>query len=176
MKMLKSLEFPEGALLVCVALAIMFGLLALLGYWEDSRFLKRAVPATGEVVGVRIRTEVEQKKNGGTSKSHHFTPVVSFADANDRSIEFAGRYETQQEKQWKTGMTVRVLYPIDDPAAARIDDPSQIYASYRTMRFVMFLCLIVGGVIFGVAKFEANRKERPVYRTDDEARRAFFGE
>jgi hypothetical protein len=69
-----------------------------------------------------------------------------------------------------------VLYPRSNPAVGRIDDSSQIHVSYRAMRNMAFISLIVGVLFFSVAKFEASRKSRPIYRTDDEARRAYFGE
>jgi hypothetical protein len=176
MKMIKSLEFPEGALLFCTGLALLFGFLALLGYWEDSRFLKSATSSSGEVVGVRVRTEIERPKDRRPTTTQYYTPVVSFIDAQNKRHEFEGRYETLLENAWKVGQTVRVLYPRSNPAAGRIDDPSQIHVSYRAMRNVAFISLIVGVLLFSVAKFEASRKARPIYRTDDEARRAYFGE
>src|SRR5688500_8957510 len=176
MKMIKSLEFPEGALLFCTAFALLLGLPALLGYWEDSRFLKSATPSSGEVIGVLVRTEIERPKDRRPTTTKYYTPLVSFTDAQNKRHEFEGRYETPLEHEWKVGQAVRVLYPRSNPAAGRIDDPSQIHVSYRAMRNVAFISLIVGVLLFSVAKFEASRKARPVYRSDDEARRAHFGE
>jgi hypothetical protein len=176
MKSLKSLDFPEGALLISVVIAALCGLWALLAYSEDKRFIKRAVPTLGTVVAVLKHTEYERKENGRTHKNDRYTPLVSFTDAQNRVVKFEGRYDTHMEDAWKTGTTVRVLYPPGNPAAAIIDHPTQLLSTHRLMRNLMFISLIVGCSLFGVAKFEASRKPQRAPLTDDEARRAYFGE
>jgi hypothetical protein len=161
---------------ICGAFALIFGVIAILCYREESGFVKRSVSAVGQVVAVLTRIEEKRDDKGRLTKTKHYQPLVSFADANDKMFEVTGRHETIADDVWKSGMTVRVLYPPAAPAKARIDHPKEMFETFRAMRGMMFVSLIVGVVLFSMAKWDARLESRPKALTGEAARRAFYGE
>jgi hypothetical protein len=173
---LKNLDFPEGALVVCAGLALLFGLMAVLSRWEDDSFVRHASRAEGEITGVQQRIEIVKKEDSLDRKKHWYLPKVTFRTASGKTVVFEGRYETLDENRWKTGVKVPVLYSNENPSVARVDDPSQVYAAQRVWVIVMIGSIVVGALLFGVAKIDEIIKNRPRPLTGEEARRAYFGE
>lgn len=174
MSFLKNLEFSEGVVVLSLAAAVLCGFLAVVSRWEDDRFLQSAIRAQGEVTAVLQRTERVDRKDG--DDKYYYKPRVAFRTRAGKSVVFDGRYETREENFWKPNAKVPVLYWADDPSVARIDDPSRIYAAYRTWRTAMVGSLVVGALLFGLAKIEDKLKTRPRSLAGEPARSAHFGE
>ena len=174
MSSLKNLEFATGVLVFSLAVAVFCGVLAVVSRWEDDRFMRGAIRAQGEVTAVLQRTEHVDRKDG--DDRYYYKPRVAFRTRAGKTVVFEGRYETREENFWKASARVPVLYWADDPSVARIDDPSQIYAAYRTWRTAMAGSLVVGALLFGLAKVDDKLKTRPTTLSSQQARSAYFGE
>lgn len=94
-------SFAVGALMLTWGIAVVFGLLALLGRWEEQSFLRDSVAATGEVRVVRVRVKLDDKDHS-SHRTEHYRLVVVFLAGGDE-VEFEGRNETLDENKWQVG-------------------------------------------------------------------------
>jgi hypothetical protein len=170
-----KVSFVVGALLVCWGLAAGFGVLALVGHREERAFVRDSVAVAGEVRAVRVRVETGREKDRPFERTEHYRPVVAFR-TGDHSFEFEGRTETLDPDRWRVGQPVGVRYRESNPTHARIDDPEEVYTSYRGMRLGAIIFLAAGAVVVAAAKLDAHLKGRKGALTGEDARRAYYGE
>jgi hypothetical protein len=127
------------AIFGCVAALFFTGGCALVylgarSYLETRAFVASASAAEGKVTGfkaVEIGTGFDERENARYA-------IVEYAPANGERIRFQGP-SSQGLIRLKRGETVRVLYPPDNPEAARVD----------TFMGLWFTATILGGVGMG---------------------------
>lgn len=168
-------SFAVGALMLTWGIAAVFGLLTLLGRWEEQSFLRDSVAATGEVRAVRVRVKLDDDKDRSSHRTEHYRPLVVFL-AGDHEVEFEGRNETLDENKWQVGQRVDVRYRTTDPADARIDTPEELHASEQGMWTGAIISFAAGIVVVVVAKLSARFESRKRASSGEDARRAHFGE
>ncbi len=98
-----------GVLLFALGVAIGGG--AIMNYERERQRLLAWNRAEGEVVQLL-------QVSGGRAR-----PIVSFATGSGDRIRFTAMGRTA-DRQYRIGERVPVIYPIADPAAARIDSPA----------------------------------------------------
>lgn len=129
----KYVFLPLGAVLLAGAVYV----------FSDTRaWLARSVEASGSVIEI---VRVRDRDTGGLS----FAPVVRFATADGKAIEFQSSMQTSSPA-YQTGQTVTVRYDPQKPNSAAIAGLFSIWGVPMILGFVgaVFLAVGVATVIF----------------------------
>jgi hypothetical protein len=109
--------------------------------WHCNRsFANRAITATGTVV----RLEIKQSTDTDGLVVDYVRPVVSF-QANGKNVEFVSVVGSRPA-QYEIGDKVRVIFPADDPHAARIN--GWVEQCGEPFGFVFLAALALGSSIY----------------------------
>ena len=126
-----------GVLLFAIGVAIGGG--AIMNYERERQRLLAWNRADGEVVQLL-------QVSGGRAR-----PIVSFATAGGDRIRFTAMGRTA-DRNYQLGERVPVIYPIGDPAAARIDSPALRWGRSLYAGIGAVVIMVLGGYIAWYAR------------------------
>jgi len=163
---------------VFIAIALFFFLLSYLGEMETRSFLKTAKPASGRVSGHAVDIQRADRDKGERRDTYSYRPRVVFKTPEGTEHTFEGLYQTSEPTP-PVNTPLDILYDPAKPEIARINTANELYYSARGMNLAAIVALCIGLFLIVIDRIDAifglSKPKKPKL-TDEEARRAHFGE
>lgn len=125
------------SLFISLALGVCMLLAAVAKWIEMNNFIDRAEHAQGTVVKML-------KTFSPGSEPTDYTAVVRFTTRNGRVVTFEDPFRSSPA-QFKVGERVEVLYPADNPAAARTRTSGSLWSAVTLLGIGGAVFVVMGG-------------------------------
>lgn len=125
---------------ICIILGVAVVAAGGYSFLSTVRILANAGRVEGTIVRIDVETSTSSNKDGASSTSASYLPVVSFRDEGDEQHTFKSGTDSPDAR---VGDKVSVVYNRDNPGEARIDSFSSLWGPSIFM-------YIFGAVVLGI--------------------------